>query len=101
MNTCRHCAAENEDGSVFCIQCGERVPDSASYTLRLMFKYIRSYEIINSWRFELSLLVSLALDAILYFSVLHSTAWLRVCVLILVMGAFTGFLWQWRNRYNL
>ena len=69
--------------------------------LRLMLEYIRSYEIIDWWRFELCLIAALVVGAIVYFSGLRGAPLVRACVLIFVAGTITGFVWQWRNRYNL
>jgi hypothetical protein len=101
MKICRHCGCENEEGKLYCIQCCERVPDTLRYTITTMFEYLRSYEWIDWWRFELCVIGALILDAITYYFVSDRGMWFGVSVLVLIVGVVGGFIWQWRNRYNL
>jgi hypothetical protein len=102
MKICPDCGCENANRKVFCVQCGKRVgPDTLWYTITMMYEYLKSYEWVDWWRFELCILASLAFDAACYFLISDTTAWLRISGLMLIIGVVAGFIWQWVNRYNL
>jgi hypothetical protein len=101
MKICPKCALPAATGAVRCRECGERLPVSPGQFFKELGSYIRSYEVMDWWRFEFCVVGAFVLDAILYFFVSEQAVWLEVSLLVLVIGILVGLVWQWRNRYNL
>jgi hypothetical protein len=67
-------------------------------TLKEILDFFRSYEWIDWWRFELCLVVSLALAGLVYLLVAdRSVAW-RLALGVVILGGIAGLIWQWCKR---
>ena len=73
-------------------------PPKHENTLKEVLAFIRSYEWIDWWRFELCVLVSLALAGLVYLLVADRSAGCRISIAVAIVGGMTGFVWQWRKR---
>jgi hypothetical protein len=67
-------------------------------TLKEFLDFIRSYEWIDWWRFELCVIVSLALAGLVYLLVVDGSLGCRISLAVVIVGSMTGLIWQWRKR---
>ena len=77
---------------------GGRGSPKHARTLKEFLDFIRSYEWIDWWRFELCVIVSLALAGLVYLLVVDRSAGSRISLAVIIIGSMTGLIWQWRKR---
>jgi hypothetical protein len=95
---CPKCKLPAGTGALRCRECGERLPASPVKFLKELGSYIRSYEVIDWWRFNACVLASLALIGVFHLVGAKRPRLAGICV---AAGVIVGLVWQWRNRENL
>jgi len=69
--------------------------------MKEFFDFIRSYEWIDWWRFELCVLISLGLAGVVYLFVPDRGMWFRISSGVILVGGISGLVWQWRKRRTI
>jgi len=79
------------------IRCDVGAPNHEN-TLKEILDFFRSYEWIDWWRFELCLVVSLALAGLVYLFFADKSVGCRISFAVVTVGGITGLIWQWCKR---